>query len=860
MKYLVLLIFFPLLSHAQLFDNFNDGNLNLGTLWYGDIEKFKINENYQLQLNSSGEGTAILSTNLNGNDYNEWNLFVKTGFSPSDNNQTTIYLAADNKDPSKILNGYYLKLGESGSKDAIELYRQISNQHKLIARGSEGFISKAYNMRIKITHKDDKWEIWADSTGNTNFTYQASGIESYWQSFPYLILICKYTSSNAQKFWFDDIFAGSSFTDTIPPKVTNASIVDQSTVKLNFNESLQPESALEISNYTIDQGINAPIAIDTENGNTANVRLVFANTFLEEKIYHLSIANISDLSGNLMKDTTISITYSPIKQSDIVINEIMFDPTPPNKLPECEYLELFNRSNKEINVKDWELNIGDSKKILPDITIGAKEYYIITGTGEDSLFMKYGNVLALSGLSLPNSGTLLVLKNNEGKWIHSVDYTPDWYNNLLKDEGGWSIEQIDANNPCGEIENWKASVSQDGGTPGSINSVVSVNQDLTAPSISHISLISPSSICVYFNEIMDSVSVCKLENYIADHDLGTATTAKMNNLHYNSVDISFDKNLSANTIYELSVKGILTDCAGNELVSNVKAYFGIPDSIEPNDIAINELLFDAHRNGEEFIELYNRSNKILDVSNLFIANRDLTTSEITDSDKVDSDSRLFLPGNYLVLTTEPKLLLSEYFTSNPSAYIQLESFPSMANSEGTIVLFANNDLMIDEFHYREDMHFALLSNTKGVSLERINYDRPTNEEGNWHSASQSAGFATPGYCNSQFIQTGNTDEFVKIEPQIISPDNDGNNDILTINCELEKPGFELSVRVYDSEGRLVKIIADNYLAGNKNTLTWDGIKDNGSKASSGIYIIYTEAFSMKGEIKHSKNVVVVSGF
>lgn len=860
MKYLVLLIFFPLLTNAQLFDNFNDGDLIHGTLWSGDIEKFKINDNYQLQLNSSGEGTAILSTNLNGNDCNEWNLFVKTGFSPSDNNQTIIYLAADSKDPSKILNGYYLKLGESGSNDAIELYRLNSNQHTLIARGSEGFISKAYNIRIKITRKNDKWEIWADSTGNTNFSYQASGTESYWQSFPYFILTCKYTSSNAQKFWFDDIFAGSSITDTISPQVTTASIIDQATVTLTFNEPMQQQSISELSNYIIDQGINTPITVDYENGNTANIRLVFTNSFLEGKIYHLSLSKLKDLSGNLLKDTIISISYTPIKQSDIVINEIMFDPTPANKLPECEYLELYNRSDNAINLKDWELNIGDSKKLLPDITIGGKEYCIVTGTGNDSLFKEYGSAFALSGLSLPNTGSLIVLKNNEGRWIHSVEYSPDWYNNHLKDEGGWSIEQIDANNPCGEIDNWKASVCQDGGTPGRINSVVSINQDLTAPSTSYISFTSPSSICVYFNEIMDSVSVCKPENFIANHDLGSPITVRMNNMHYNSVNISFDKIFSADTIYQLTVKGILTDCAGNKIAGDVKAYFGLPDSIEPNDIAINELLFDARINGEEFIELYNRSNKIIDIHNLFVANRDQTTSKLTNSHKISSDRRLLLPGNYLVLTTEPKLLLSEYFTSNPSAFIKPGSLPPLANSDGTIALLTNNELVIDEFHYSEDMHFALLSNTKGVSLERISYDRPANEVGNWHSASQSAGFATPGYCNSQFIQTGTTEEFVKIEPQVISPDNDGNNDILTIICELEKPGFELSVRVYDSEGRLVRNITDNYLAGCKNTLTWDGIKNDGSKALSGIYIIYTEAFSMKGEIKHSKNVVVVSGF
>jgi len=110
----------------------------------------------------------------------------------------------------------------------------------------------------------------------------------------------------------------------------------------------------------------------------------------------------------------------------------------------------------------------------------------------------------------------------------------------------------------------------------------------------------------------------------------------------------------------------------------------------------------------------------------------------------------------------------------------MNSFPPLNDNDGIVVLATKGQTIIDNFHYYEGLHYPLLNSTDGVSLERISFDRPTDDATNWHSASETAGFATPAYQNSQFMNYTNEKDNITILPEIFSPDNDGYNDVLNI--------------------------------------------------------------------------------
>src|SRR5882762_4102457 len=112
-----ILIFFSGATHAQLSDNFADGNFTSDPAWSGTTSGFAINAALQLQLNSTGAGTAWLSVpcSFSSSQNLHWQTSVRQAFAPSAGNYSRVYLSSDQQDLTASLQGYYLQFGESGS-------------------------------------------------------------------------------------------------------------------------------------------------------------------------------------------------------------------------------------------------------------------------------------------------------------------------------------------------------------------------------------------------------------------------------------------------------------------------------------------------------------------------------------------------------------------------------------------------------------------------------------------------------------------------------------------------------------------------------------------------------------------------
>ena len=290
---------------------------------------------------------------------------------------------------------------------------------------------------------------------------------------------------------------------------------------------------------------------------------------------------------------------------------------------------------------------------------------------------------------------------------------------------------------------------------------------------------------------------------------------------------------------------------------------------EANDIIINEILFDPQSPGVDYIEIKNRTNKIFDLKDLRLANWNEETQSFENIKHITSESYLIYQYGYYVFCTNSLIVQKQYLVRNPRQIIEIPSMISMPSSEGSVAILTANFEQIDRFDYNKDMHFALLQNTKGISLERINPDLPTNDRNSWHSAatntdaySQTADFAgTPTSINSQYSNgvEFNGEVWLHNNLDIFSPDNDGRDDVLLIDYKFPDAGYTANVRVYDVTGKLIRNLVNNELLATKGMLSWDGLDNNNQKANIGIYIIYAEIFNLNGDVKHFKLKAVLAG-
>ena len=281
---------------------------------------------------------------------------------------------------------------------------------------------------------------------------------------------------------------------------------------------------------------------------------------------------------------------------------------------------------------------------------------------------------------------------------------------------------------------------------------------------------------------------------------------------------------------------------------------------EKNDLIINEILFNPRPGGADYIEFYNRSKIAIQLKNILLASRN-ANGQLTTPIKLTSLDKLIPPEAYIVITADSFATARDYTVFERASILEVARLPSMPDDEGIVVLLNAQGIVLDELHYYDDWHFNLLNNKEGISLERVNINDSTNKRENWHSASSTSGYGTPGYKNSQFNVQQEMQGGFSIDPAVFSPDNDGFDDFTTINYLFPEPGYVVTLSVFDAAGRLVKTIARNLLCGVKGYFRWNGLDEQARTLSRGIYVLLIDCFTLQGKrLRLKRTVTLVSRY
>lgn len=528
----------------------------------------------------------------------------------------------------------------------------------------------------------------------------------------------------------------------------------------------------------------------------------------------------------------------------LVISEIMADPVPSYDLPEKEYLEITNRTDVSLSAAGIMLISGPDTAYLPPEGIAPGECVILCSTGNRALFLPYGRVMAIKSFpSLNNDGEVIALRDGCGRLIHAVSYTPGFLGDGPKSDGGWSAELTDMNNPFNEPWAWSPSSDPSGGTPGRANSADIRTNDSSCPRVIAVWPESDLMVAVLFDE---TVMISGDAYWMAD---GRETLATQSGDPTDrKILVPLRQEISPGAIITLLMPYSVKDFAGNSPCSS-ELRTGIPSDPVPGDILFNELLPDPVKGCSEYFELYNNSGRIIDLSRLSTAN-----SYSAAALSFTAVPRQLLPGGYVALTTGRQAVLDHFPNASPQDVFEADRLPALYDDSGMFLLYDHALSVIDRVDYSSKMHMIFLSGTEGVALEKASPSLPSDVSGNWHSASESCGWGTPGSPNSVTVIPSEGAGGMTLSSSRVSPDGDGFEDLVSVGVFPLGEDNIITVTIFNDRGYPVRRLAERHVAGAGAQFIWDGTSDSGARLPAGLYMIMAESFNAAGSSRRWKEV------
>jgi hypothetical protein len=585
-----------------------------------------------------------------------------------------------------------------------------------------------YSANNSLAHSDEKIILVKDSSqsnwANSLVTNGTPGFQNSVTPVQFDLKMTSLTFQPSTPVEGDDV--------TISAKVKNigTSAADIYTIEIyndaNFDSTADPGELIFSQQYTNLSAGDSIIAGTILNSLPAgNYQIIAKVTFAQDE---------NPSNNELIKSF---IVFPPgANYNDVVINEIMYAPS----TGEPEWVELYNRTDSPINLKKWKFSDASSTVTITntDKFIPANSFIVLTA---DSSILNFYNVpseiIKFSLPALNNTGDAVKIKDSIGVKIDSLYYYPEWGGN----EGGRSLERISPDLSSLDPTNWGTSISIFKATPGTINSITQKDFDIAVSEI----LFNPQ-----FPLEGDTVSVsAKVKNpglNDANFSLQLFEDTNLDSIPDLLVDEIQNLFLSADdsSIYDFSYlieniqsrKGFFVNAifSADQDTTNNKIYKTIEPGLPLQSIVINEIMYSPLGGEPEWIELYNRTNEVINLNGWSI--NDVYT---TPSYAFIEEDVFIEPNSYLVLSRSSAIYNFHRFIPSP---VFVFSIPSLNNDVDGVVIKDNRGLQIDSVLYNSQW-----GGTNGHSLERVSVNAGSNLASNWGS-SFDIEQSTPGRINS----------------------------------------------------------------------------------------------------------------
>jgi hypothetical protein len=527
---------------------------------------------------------------------------------------------------------------------------------------------------------------------------------------------------------------------------------------------------------------------------------------------------------------------------EIIINEILYRRESAGK---PEFVELLNLESEPVDLSNWILADAESGASIPIGTVIPPGGYLVF-TDQPAFASSDDFIIYLPGWpGFSNSGDYVVLRSVSGLVSDSLRYSPDWGNH----DAGVSLERRDPLAISIDPANWGPSRSYSGSTPAGINTIFEA--DRQGPVIEFANT-KDHEIEILFSEFIH----IRPETEIRINEVG-AVIKNYNPGRANRITLSGIVNPPDS---EMMVRAEnLVDFQGNVTPFSEMA---VARPLHPGDLVINEIMYhelsDDPQTGlsqSEYLELANTKNFTLSLEGIYIHDAADEHGNHRRIDFTDTDKKSLPPGEYAIIYPEPYDV--PYHMSRTGRFFEASEHESrlglradrvtlsLVNSGKEIYLADSAGIVLDYVFYDPLWHNPNLTDTQGISLERISAFGESNHFANWTSSSAEKG-GTPASMNTAGRITEaelNHVSEIQLQPNPFSPDGDGFDDTLIIRYQFSEPDFLIQARIYDRYGRHIRTLANNKRAGLSGELQWDGLNENGNSNRIGMYIILIEAFN-----------------
>ena len=542
---------------------------------------------------------------------------------------------------------------------------------------------------------------------------------------------------------------------------------------------------------------------------------------------------------------------APLGRTGPLINEFQSAPTG----SEPEWVELYNHGSLPIDLDGWSIADRSSPAMIRSRSIlHPGRFAVIT---LDTALLRAAHTLTGSPLlievqlpALNNGGDAIILRNAEGALVDSLTYGTDW-----PEGNGRSLERrhpaLDPNDPVA----WKGSGDPEGGTPGRTNSELLPEWNLAVDSTwfdvesgwLQIVLRNAGALTVPGGSIELLLDGSRLDRL----PLGPLRFNESITLEYRPPVELTDQPQVLKLALDADLDSISTDDTAQVTLLRPPADTGL---------IITEIMFDPlpgpDGTGAEYVELYNHGIRPVGLAGWSIEEGSGSSVTIGIS---ESDGPMILPGEFGLIASDSSLFV-HFPELLDSGRVMILGEDFGLNNSGDIILLRNrSDRIVDSLRWSADWHDETRPDTRGISLERIDFDRPSNDPDAWASSVDRRG-GTPATENSRRLPPAIGEEVLELSSATLSPDGDGFEDFLRIAWNLPFTPASVQVTILDPRGHSLATPVDGMQSGARGDAVWDGESRDGRTLPIGPVIVRLEAVeSGTGHRVIVRRVVVIAG-